>query len=188
MSTRVEHIVEFVITAPEPYGAELAYKTRARLTLGVLTQLVAQARQSLVIASPFIQPASGLDRGPLADALRSALRRKVNVDIVSTGSGLQALGTEDLQRISHGRLRFFRPRPNVENERYLGSHAKFCIADNKHAYVGSANLTAPGLSGNLEMGLLVHGEMALQIAEFWEFLLRVDFFIEVPVAKKEHQP
>lgn len=188
MSTRAERIVEFVITAPEPYGAELAYITHARLTLGVLTQLIAQASQSLVIASPFIQPNSGLDSGPLADALHGALRRGVLVDIVSTGSGLQVLATEDLQRITHGRLRFFRPRPNVEDERHLGSHAKFCIADNQHAYVGSANLTAPGLVGNLEMGFLVHGEMALQIAEFWEFLLRTGFFVEMPAMEKEHLP
>ena len=176
---------EFVITAPEPYGAELAYRTRARLTLDALTQLIAQAKQSLVVASPFIQPNSGLDSGPLADALRGALRRGVMVDIVSTGSGLQSLALADLQRIAVGRLRFFQPRPNVEDERHLGSHAKFCIADSQHAYVGSANLTAPGLSGNLEIGLLVHGELALQIAEFWEFLLRTGFFIEVSTPEKE---
>ena len=187
MSTRAGHIAEFVITPPDPYGAELAYITRARLTLGVLTQLIAQAKQSLVLASPFIQPNSGLDSGPLADALHGALRRGVGIDIVSTGSGLQALAIENLRRVTYGRLRLFQPRPNVENERHLGSHAKFCIADNQHAYVGSANLTAPGLAGNLEMGLLVHGELALQIKEFWEFLLRTNFFVEVQTAEKEHQ-
>ncbi len=40
---------------------------------------------------------------------------------------------------------------------------------------------------NLEMGLLVHGELALQITEFWEFLPRTGFFIEVQTAEKEHQ-
>jgi phosphatidylserine/phosphatidylglycerophosphate/cardiolipin synthase-like enzyme len=182
-----EGIAEFVITAPEPYGAALAYRTKARLTLGVLTQLIAQARQSLVIAAPFIQPNSGLDSGPLADALRGALQRGVMVDIVSTGSSLQALAIKDLKPISSGRLRFFQPRPNVEDERHLGSHAKFCIADNQHAYVGSANLTAPGLAENLEMGLLIHGDLALQVAGFWELLLRVGFFMEVPAGEEEPQ-
>jgi len=28
------------------------------------------------------------------------------------------------------------------------------------------------LIGNLEMGMLAHGELALQVAEFWEFLLQ----------------
>ena len=175
--------IEFVITAPEPYGAELAYVTRSRLTLGVLTQLVAQARTTLVIASPFLQVKSGLDTGPLADALRSALRRGVAVDILSTGSSLQALAVRDLQAITGGPLRFFQPRANVDDRRQLGSHAKFCIADNQHAYVGSANLTAPGLAGNLEMGFLVHGELAGRIAEFWEYLLRIGFLVEVQASE-----
>ena len=179
MNTQASKIAEFVITAPEPYGAELAYRTRARLTLGTLTQLIAQTRHSLVISAPFIQPNSSFVNGPLADALRGALQRRVNVDIVSTGSSLEALDTEALQHLAHGRLRFFRPRPNVEDEGQLGSHAKFCIADKQHAYIGSANLTTPGLVGNLEMGVLVHGELALQIAEFWEFLLQTGFFVEV---------
>lgn len=187
MKNRPESIAEFVITAPEAYGAELAYRTRARMTLGALTQLVAQARQSLVIAAPFIQSDSGLDGGPLAEALRGALRRGVMVDVVSTGSGLQTLAIEDLQRITYRRLRFFRPQPNIEDERQLGSHAKFCIADSRHAYSGSANLTTSGLTRNLEMGLLVHDELALQIAEFWEFLLRTGFFVEVPTPQKEPQ-
>lgn len=149
------YAAELVITAPEPYGAELAYKTRARLTLGVLTQLVAQAKQSLVIASPFIQSGKGLDFGPLADAMQGALKRGILVDIVSTGGGLKALPMEEFQA-TNGRIRLFRPLPNMEDERRLGSHAKFCITDRQHAYVGSANLTGPGLTSRcreIESGL-----------------------------------
>ena len=51
----MDESVEFVITVPEPLGAELAYNTRARTTLGVLTQLIAGARQKIVLAVPFIQ-------------------------------------------------------------------------------------------------------------------------------------
>jgi phosphatidylserine/phosphatidylglycerophosphate/cardiolipin synthase-like enzyme len=56
------------------------------------------------------------------------------------------------------KLTLFRPAANVIDEERLGSHAKFCVADGESAYVGSANLTGPGLAGQLEMGLLVHGE------------------------------
>jgi phosphatidylserine/phosphatidylglycerophosphate/cardiolipin synthase-like enzyme len=179
MDTQASNIAEFVITTPEPYGAELAYKTRARLTLGALIQLIAQTKHSLVIGAPFVQPNSSFVNGLLVDALRGALQRRVRMDIVSTGSSLEALDTEALQHIAWGQLRFFRPRPNVEDGSRLGSHAKFCIADKQHAYIGSANLTTPGLVGNLEMGVLVHDELALQIAEFWEFLLQTGFFVEV---------
>lgn len=170
---------EFVITAPESYGAELAYRARARTTIGVLTQLIAQAERSLVIAAPFIQSGEGMDTSPLADALRAALQRGVNVDVVSTGGGLQAVGAEELRRTVRGRLRLFQPRANLEDKRRLGSHAKFCLADDRHAYIGSANLTGPGLSTNLEMGVLVHGELARQISEFWKYLHEVGFFVEV---------
>jgi len=171
--------IEFVVTIPEPYGAELAYEARVRTTLGVITQLIAQAQQQLVIAAPFIQPHESLESGPLAEALRAALRRGVNVDLVSTGSSLEALALDDRCREARGRLRLFQPRVNAEDERRLGLHAKFYIADDRYAYIGSANLTIPGLSENLEMGLLIHGEIAQQIAEFWRLLLDKGFFIEI---------
>lgn len=169
--------VQLVITAPEPHGAVLAHRARCRMTLGVLVELLALARGQVVIAAPFLQTGYGLSRGPLAEALRAALRRGVNADIVSTGQGLQTLDTAWLSEGAQGRLRLFRPHSNVENEERLGSHAKFCIADGEGAYVGSANLTGPGLSGHLEMGLLVYGRMAQQINQFWLYCIEMGLFI-----------
>jgi phosphatidylserine/phosphatidylglycerophosphate/cardiolipin synthase-like enzyme len=170
-------LVELVITAPEPYGLALAYQTRCRTTLGVLTILMAQARQHVVIAAPFLQAGHGLSDGPLADALRAALRRGVNVDIVSTKRSLQTLNVVSLQREAKGKLRLFRHQANRDDDQNLGSHAKFCIADGDYAYVGSANLTGPGLSKHFEMGLLVHGEIAKQMAEFWEYAVEIGLFV-----------
>lgn len=65
MSSDTTPRVEFVITAPAPYGAEMAYRARARMTLGVLTQLIAQAERYVVIAAPFIYPGGGTETGPL---------------------------------------------------------------------------------------------------------------------------
>jgi phosphatidylserine/phosphatidylglycerophosphate/cardiolipin synthase-like enzyme len=179
MTTDKTPITEFVITVPEPYSSELAYRARARTSLGALAQLIAQAKRHLVIAAPFIQSGEAIDAGPLADALRAALQRGVNVDIVSTGGGLHAVDAERLRRTGKGQLRLFRPHANIEDEGRLGSHAKFCLADDWHAYIGSANLTGPGLSTNLEMGVLIHGELAGQVREFWKYLRQVGFFVEV---------
>jgi phosphatidylserine/phosphatidylglycerophosphate/cardiolipin synthase-like enzyme len=74
-------------------------------------------------------------------------------------------------------VRFYRPHQNVMDEQRLGSHAKFCVADGKSAYVGSANLTAPGLSDQIEMGLLVHGEVAHQIEAFWIHAIDIGLFV-----------
>jgi len=47
------------------------------------------------------------------------------------------------------------------------------------AYVGSANLTGPGLSDHLELGLLVHGQVAKQIEEMWQYSIEIGLFVEV---------
>jgi phosphatidylserine/phosphatidylglycerophosphate/cardiolipin synthase-like enzyme len=174
-----ESSVELVITAPESYIGPLAYQTRCRTTLGVLCQLFTQAKHHVIIAAPFIQFESGLTDSVLADAMRSSLQRGVNVDVLSTGQSLQAIDWDRLVQGSSGKLRLFRPSANLVDENKLGSHAKVCIADGKSAYVGSANLTWPGLSGQLEIGLLVNGKVARQIEEFWDNLIEGGFFLSV---------
>ncbi len=149
------------------------------MTLGVLTQLLASARDTLVVAVPFLQQAGPLNTEPLASALRAALERRVAVDIVSTASGLRTLDVPALRRQARARLRLFRSSANIEDEKRLGSHAKFFIADGTSAYVGSANLTGPSLSTNLEIGFLVHGTAARQLESLWKTLVEIGFFIEV---------
>ncbi len=174
---QTEPSAQLVVTVPEPYGAELASRMRCRMTLGVLTQLMAEAEGSLVIAAPFLQSGYGLSSGPLAEAAHAALKRGVDLDVVSTGRGLQTLDDLRLREGFAGRLRLFRPQANVQDEHRLGSHAKFCIAGGRKAYVGSANLTGPGLSEHLEMGLLVRGEVAQQIEQFWLYSIQVGLFV-----------
>lgn len=78
-----------------------------------------------------------------------------------------------------GRLRFFQPSAHVADEQQLGSHAKFCIADGQLVYVGSANLTGRGLSGQVEMGVLIRGSIARQIEQFWEYSIELGLFVLV---------
>lgn len=180
--------VQLVITAPDPYGAALAYRMKCRMTLGVLTQLLAEAQQYVIISAPFMQPGYGLSSGTLAEALQAALQRGVNVDVVGTAQGLRTLNPFWLSQSVRGRLRLFQPMANLKNAQRLGSHAKFCVADGMAAYVGSANLTASGLGQQLEMGILVYGEIAQQIENFWLYALEVNLFTpfasSVPVPSK----
>lgn len=157
--------VEIVVTAPEPYAAMLAVRTGARMTLGALVQLIAGAERHVILTAPYIQDDTTNEM--LFVSLRNALDRAVDVDIVSTRTGLDSIARLDLARGTTGRLTFYQPRTNIIDERRLGSHAKFCIVDSTHAYIGSANLTAPGLSEHLEIGVLVHGDAARQVEEFW---------------------
>lgn len=173
----MSELVEFVITVPEPFGAELAYRSRARTTLGVLTQLIAGARQKIVLAAPFIQAERSLINGPLAEALQAALLRGVRIDIVSTGQSLQLLRQIEWLDSPHQNIRFFQAKTNIDQEQRLGSHAKFCIADETSVYVGSANITGPGLTENLEMGFLINGKYAKQVVDFWNYLVEKGFWI-----------
>jgi len=172
-------LVELVITAPEPYGAVLAHYTRCRMTLGVLVQMVAQAQRHIIIASPFLQPGQGLSGGVLADTLHNALRRGVDVDIVSTGQSLQVLNVVQMRQDARGIIRLFQPQANIAHPQRLGSHAKFCVADGEQGYVGSANFTGPGLSEHFEMGLLVRGDVARQIEDFWMYSIQIGLFVPI---------
>lgn len=171
--------VELVITPPEPFGAALADRMGCRITLGALTQLIAQSQKHIVISAPYLQYGYGLSSGPMAVALRAALLRGVNVDVVSIKRSLETVDVETLRQGASGTLRLFRPSANVVDEMRLGSHAKFCVVDGRRAYVGSANLTGPGLSEHLEVGLLVHGEVAKQIEELWIYSVEIGLFVFV---------
>ena len=146
--------------------AALAYSARCRQTLGVLTELIATATDRLIISAPFLQPGAGISTGVLNAALKAALQRRVNVELVTTGQSLAGLDIAPLRRAALGHLRISQPTTNVLDPRVLGSHAKFCVSDGIAAYIGSANLTGPGLAGHIELGVLVRGPLARQVEEF----------------------
>lgn len=168
--------VDLVITGPESVTAMLAHRLRCRTTLGVLTQLLAEAERRVIISAPFMQAGYGLSAGPISDAVRFALSRGVSVDVISSGKSLQTVCAE----LAHARglFRSFRPQANVMDENFIGSHAKFCVTDGRAAYIGSANLTGRGLSGQIEMGVFVRGEIAAQIEEFCDYCIKVSLFVE----------
>jgi phosphatidylserine/phosphatidylglycerophosphate/cardiolipin synthase-like enzyme len=169
---------EFVITIPAICVPELAHKFRARITLGVIIQLIARSSDYVVIGAPFIQKAISEDNQDFVRSLKSALQRGIQLHIISTDAGLKGF-IKSLCDENQEKIHFFQPKRNVEDNNQLGSHAKFCIADGKHAYIGSANLTGSGLYSNLEMGVLVHGKVANQVSDFWNYLVDTGFFVEI---------
>jgi phosphatidylserine/phosphatidylglycerophosphate/cardiolipin synthase-like enzyme len=126
-----------------------------------------------------MQASEGLSKEPLAGALVGALQRGVVVDLASTGSSLDSLDRDRLRNMATKYIRFFQPVANYENAAKLGMHAKFCVADAKRAYIGSANLTKPGLEEHFEMGILVQGVPATQVDALWRYLIEKEFFVEI---------
>ena len=175
-ATDVQTLVDLVITGPEALTSEIAYKTGSRTTLGVITQLLAQSRKHVILSAPYMQPGFGLLAGPMHDALISALDRNVRVDVISNIKSLNLLREVCAKGTVPTGLTFFRPRANVEDERRIGTHAKICIADAQAAYIGSANFTGPGLSDQIEMGLLVRGDTASRLENFCMYCIEVGIF------------
>lgn len=166
---------EIVITAPAPHASALAYATRSRATLGVLVELFVDAERSVVIAAPFIQP-DVFDNGVLGAAMTAALERKVEVNLLTTRANLDNARIKSLFLRFGPLLRLYYPDfPDFEKTE-LGSHAKFCLSDDIAAYIGSANLTKPGLGAHFELGVLVRGKAAAEMRAFWNFAVHHSLF------------
>jgi phosphatidylserine/phosphatidylglycerophosphate/cardiolipin synthase-like enzyme len=181
---RTPRELELVVTVPEMIGVEITHEFGLRTTLGVLTELLACANRHVIIGAPFIQGSRGLLAEPLATALRGALERGVHVDIVSTSASLAGLRLLNLRRAAGSQLRTYQPRGNAEDARSLGSHAKFCMADGRLAYVGSANVTHMGIGGHLEIGVLLSGPAARQLWRLVTKLFEIGYLVEVPSGTK----
>ena len=155
-----------------------SYATRCRATLGVLVQLFVEAEENVVIAAPFIQP-DVLETGALRASIRAALEREISIDLLGTKDDLSKRATRRLLTSFGPKLRLYHPAfPEFRMSR-LGSHAKFCISDDKAAYIGSANLTNPGLSKHFELGVLVRGRVAASMRAFWNFAVHYRLFAEL---------
>ena len=100
----------------------------------------------------------------------------MEVQILSTGTSLETIDELKTSQ-TLGRLLLLRPKTNLQNERILGSHAKFCASDWKSAYIGSANFTGPGLSEQVEMGVLLSGPVVRQLQAFWTYCLEEGLFV-----------
>jgi phosphatidylserine/phosphatidylglycerophosphate/cardiolipin synthase-like enzyme len=172
-----DKLSELVLTMPSSISSEFAYETRTRITVSVLTLLIADAKEELVFVSPFIQRDEGINKPPLSYALESALARGVKIHIASTSSSLEQIGIKRAFERYSSQIFYYQPQEHVSDPTRLGSHAKFCLSDDRQAYVGSANLTAPGLNHNLELGLLVRDALAKQIYDVWKYLLDRGFFV-----------
>lgn len=132
----------------------------SRLTIAVVADLIAEARQEIVLVSYATYPPAGVTA-----ALSEAADRGVGVTLL-------------LERAEDkpGWNGLFEPFPDLAAqvlcwplaERPAGAslHAKVLVVDRRVALVGSANLTAFAMERNLECGLMVRGgDVPRQIAE-----------------------
>lgn len=120
-------------------------------------QLVSQVDESLLLVSPFIKRSQ---TGQILSQLhRRGIQDKVQVVVVTDLRPESALnGSIDLEALVElgNNLR------QVDLTHLPSLHAKVYIADQQIAIVTSANLTASGLSGNLEYGVVFTSETVVR--------------------------
>jgi phosphatidylserine/phosphatidylglycerophosphate/cardiolipin synthase-like enzyme len=78
-------------------------------------------------------------------------------------------------------VKVYQPIDNVRNTEILGSHAKFCLVDGEKVYIGSANITNPGLGQHIEMGILGKKDLAKKVEKLWDYLDKHGFLKELTI-------
>jgi phosphatidylserine/phosphatidylglycerophosphate/cardiolipin synthase-like enzyme len=160
-----------VWTGPEAKGQQ-------RLTAAVLHELVAGARERVLLVS-----FAAHTLGSLAHDLQAAVERGIEVDVLfeTADDSAGAFKSADDQPFGTiaGIRRWRWPRERRDPGALL--HAKALVIDGRRALVGSANLTRRALTANLELGLAledpdVAGAIEVHVRQL------IDAGVIVPVA------
>jgi cardiolipin synthase len=124
---------------------------RDRLTLAVLSDLIAEAQHELLLVSYATTP-SASTRTSLAQAETRGVRLTLLLERPADNSGFRGRN-DPLPELRGVRLHW----PSQARPHEASMHAKLLVIDRRTALVGSANLTGYGLERNLECGVLIRG-------------------------------
>jgi phosphatidylserine/phosphatidylglycerophosphate/cardiolipin synthase-like enzyme len=145
------------------WSGPATHRVPVRATAQVLIEVVAGARHELLLMTYSARP-----HRPLLTALTAAAGRRVAVTVVVEtlqGAGGALAGSEPASAFaSVPGVELWHWPPAGRAEEGAKMHAKIAVADRRVLFVSSANLTASGVGGNIEAGLLVHGGAAPQRA------------------------
>jgi phosphatidylserine/phosphatidylglycerophosphate/cardiolipin synthase-like enzyme len=136
-----------VASVPVPLRDALRSRAPELLaTADVFRRLIEDARVSIKIFSPYVDPAfTGLAEGARAP-----------MQVVTTLRETRMRSSPVLERFASSRplaVRYLHERQ--ASAQMFQLHAKMILVDGERAYIGSANLTDTSLHYNFEMGLLV---------------------------------
>jgi hypothetical protein len=157
------------VAATLPGGADAVLPLGVRSSPTTFTGIANEATTRLVLAMPFMDAAALRVFESMAAI---CAHRHAHLVVVSRPSadrrvgGLAALA----QRQGAMDVEVLLPVDRRNEDREL-LHAKVALADDKVAYVGSANLTWGGMASTVEAGVILRGPCVDQIVAFVEHLL-----------------
>jgi phosphatidylserine/phosphatidylglycerophosphate/cardiolipin synthase-like enzyme len=148
----------------------------AHTTRDVLTYLFAAATKQVRVCSPY------LDRegvGLLVAPVREAAGRGVQVMVAThhlddpQSPNARAVGVLRAEVPTVVGIHLPSLVHTGDGGEALMVHAKVVIVDDHTALVGSANLTKAGLTGNIEVGVVVRGAAVRHVHHVWEAVVSV---------------
>jgi len=133
----------------------------------VLEELIKSAQTEIQVVAYLITP-SAL---PILRLLLNASEKGVVVTIIV--NNIQELDKEVKKFLLQAQKKLGKLFYIVSFRELTGKdiHAKLVVVDRKKALIGSANLSWGGIVGNYEIGVLIKGEYAWQIAKMIDTLL-----------------
>ena len=148
-----------VVSVPPSHRSEVLNRCRGVSTFDALSRLLGEARRSVDIFSPYVDPTF--------THLLYSVPATVPVRVVTTAREGRTPGPNPvLERCTMERnlqVRYLLQRRH--KAQMFQMHAKLVCADARSAYVGSANLTDTSLHYNLELGLLTAHEGEIKTLE-----------------------
>jgi phosphatidylserine/phosphatidylglycerophosphate/cardiolipin synthase-like enzyme len=124
---------------------------------GSFSWLVSAAQSDLLLVSPFIK-ISAIDE-VISNLQRRGIDKDIRVAVLTNIRPESVLnGSTDVEAL----LTLSTVLPRFELVHLPSLHAKVYVADERAAVVTSANLTRPGIAGNLEYGVAFTDRLAIQ--------------------------
>ena len=164
-----------------PVGAEQNIRAHAADLRAGIVNLLFSARERIVLASPFWDRSTAEELGEM---LSRRLEAGVAVDILGRfNTNDEALNTLVSRLSGHEQVRLFSWNAVASGDPFGSQtfHFKAVVADGgARAYLGSANLTISGLRSRMELGVLLRGELALEVARILEVVLGVSQVVARP--------
>lgn len=177
---RMEQATELVWTGPQPLGSQ------CRQTEQVILELIRSARSSIYVVSFAAYKLDGV-----MEALHDAAKNGVLIRCVLESSEHETAGQMTMSSmhafltdgLAHTQV-FVWPhekRARDDNGRTGKLHAKCIVVDSAQAFISSANLTEHALNLNMELGILVRGNViAKQITEHIDLLISHGYLMKIP--------
>lgn len=154
-----------MVSVPPAFRSDALARCRGVSTFEALTRLLGEARRSVDVFSPYVDPTF--------TSLLHAVGAGVAVRVVTTArEGRTPRPNPVLERCSMERdvqVRYLLERRH--KAQMFQMHAKLVCVDGRAAYVGSANLTDTSIHYNLELGLLTTEEAEVRaLGALFEFV------------------